>query len=138
MARKRAALEMNDEIITNSQSDNPSAYLKSAHDEKLIAKRVAAIRRQVRRKRAKYISQQHFLAALGRGVQSLFHMVLLYDYVWPGTVVDCQLNARGLAQVTSRRARKGFQLKVNPDTGVLPFTGTLLCCSTQMLQTSSQ
>lgn len=61
MARERAALEMNGEIVTGSESDNPSAYLKSAQDEKLIAKKVAAIKRQVRRKRAKYISQQHFL-----------------------------------------------------------------------------
>ena len=60
-ARERAALEMSGEIVTDSESDDPSAYLKSVHDEKLIAKKVAAIKRQVRRKRAKYISEQHFL-----------------------------------------------------------------------------
>ena len=47
--RERAALEMSGEIVTDSESDDPSTYLKSVHDEKLIAK-VAAIKRQVCRK----------------------------------------------------------------------------------------
>lgn len=60
---ERTAQEINGDIVTDSESDNPSVYLKSVHDEasqELIAKKVAAIKRQIRRKRAKYISQQHF------------------------------------------------------------------------------
>lgn len=61
---ERTAQEINGNILTDSESDDPSAYIKSVHDEasqKLIAKKVAAIKRQIRQKRAKYISQQHFL-----------------------------------------------------------------------------
>lgn len=77
-------------------------------------------------------------ATLARGVNHHFSY---------GTVVQLcvarnrhRLSAKcykGLAQVTSRRARKGFQLKLNLTLiGVLPFTAILMYCSTQMLQIS--
>ena len=47
--RKRVALEMDGEIVIDSESDNPSAYLKSTQDKKLIAK-VAVIKQQVHQK----------------------------------------------------------------------------------------
>ncbi len=176
-ARERAALEMSGQVVTDSESDDPSAYMKSVCDEKLIAKKVAAIKRQVRRKRAKYISDQHFLGRkkskrlntiiskfpnigqeIERYVESCCvgadawrrtgvrtfdgnkkvgkkctykriqqHLEEVYNHHFSyGTVVQLcvarnrhRLSAKGykgLAQVTSRRARKGFQLKLNPDT----------------------
>ena len=58
--RERAALEEDGEIETDSESDDPSAYIKSTLNEKQIAK-VTAIKRQVRRKRQRTLHQQHFL-----------------------------------------------------------------------------
>lgn len=177
---ERANLEMNGEIVTDSESDDPSAYLKSVHDEaseKLIAKKIAAVKRQIRRKRAKYLSQQHYLGKkkskslsniatkfpnIGQEIEHYVESCSVGADAWRRTgvrtfdgnkkvgkkctykriqrhlqeVYDCHFSYgsvvqlcvarnrrrssakryRGLAQVTSRRARKGFQLKVNPDT----------------------
>ena len=150
------------------------------HDEaseKLIAKKVAAVKRQIRHKRAKYFSQQHYLGKkkstnlsniatkfpnIGQEIEQYVESCSMGADAWRRTgvrtfdgnkkvgkkctykriqqhlqeVYNCHFSYgsvvqlcvarnrrrssakryRGLAQVTSRRARKGFQLKLNPDT----------------------
>lgn len=63
--RRRSEREMNGEIITDSESDNPDVYLCTPntreHANTRIAKKVAAIGQQTRRLEAKFIEKQHFL-----------------------------------------------------------------------------
>lgn len=57
---ERTAQDINGDIVTDSESDDPSAYITLVHDvasQKPIAKKIAAVKRQICRKQAKYISQ---------------------------------------------------------------------------------
>ena len=179
--RKRRSQQLsNGDIVTDSESDDPSAYQggiqKCTERESIIAKKVDVIKRQVRRARAKFIANQHYLGKkkskalhsiaekypdIGSEIESYVAScnvgadawrrtgVLTFDgnqkidkkctykriqdhlkdvykqHISYGTVVQLcvarnkrRLSAkryRGLAEVTSRRARKGFQLRYNPD-----------------------
>ena len=171
----------NGDIVTDSESDDPSMYQKAiqtncVEGENVITKKVDAIKRQVRRARAKFIANQHYLGKknskalhsiaekfpdIGSEIESYVSScnvgadawrrtgVLTFDgnqkidkkctyqriqnhlkdiykqHISYGTVVQLcvarnkrRLSAKryhGLAEVTSRRARKGFQLRYNPD-----------------------
>lgn len=53
-------------IVTDSETDDPSAYqralqTKCIEEESIVTKKVNTIRRQVRRRRAKFIANQHLL-----------------------------------------------------------------------------
>ena len=179
---KRQARALNGEIVTDTESDDPDTYLTASTvkeldvDNSVISKKVTAIKRQVKRQRAKYIEKQHFLSRrkskalkniavkfphIGTEIEKYVescnvgadawrrtgvltfdgnkkigkkctykriqqHLQELYkEHFSYGTVVQLcvcrnkrRLSAKryhGLAQVTSRRARKGFQLRYNPD-----------------------
>lgn len=167
-------------IVTDSESDDPDAYQRALQTnciegESIILKKVEAIKQRERRRRAKYIADQHFLgkrkskalhsiankfpdigSEIERYVSSCNvgadawrrtgvltfdgnqkvnkkctyrriqeHLKDVYGPMSYGTVVQLcvarnkhSLSSKryhGLAQVTSRRARKGFQLRYNPD-----------------------
>ena len=171
--RSRECRALNGLIVTDSDSADTLDTVK----EEATEKRVAAIKRSVRRKRAKYIANQHFLERrksknlctivhrypdigstiekfvescnvgadawrrtglltfdgnvkvkkkctyqrIQSHLESVYHRKFSY-----GTVVQLcvarnhrRLSShryKGVAKVTSRRARKGFMLKLNPDT----------------------
>ena len=178
-SRSRDRRVLNREVVTDSESDDPSAYLQpqSQEFEAAIEQKAAAIKRQIRRKRAKMIANQHFLGRrkskrlstivesyldIGTTIEKFVESCNVGADAWRrtglltfdgnikvgkkcmykriqehleseygrhfayGTVVQLcvarnrrHLSAsryRGVAQVTSRRARKGFMLKYNPDT----------------------
>ena len=55
---------LNREVVTDSESDDPDAYLNStviSESNIVIRKKVDAIRCQMRRQQAKYIERQNFL-----------------------------------------------------------------------------
>ena len=178
-SRDRDTRVLNGEIVTDSEPDDPvdDIQLHSKEFQAAVDKKVAAIKRQTRRRRAKMIADQHFLerrksksltsitatypdigttiekyvedcnigadawrrtgmltfdgnikvekkctyTRIQEHLQSVYHRHFSY-----GTVVQLcvarnkrRLSAKrykGVAQVVSRRARKGFMLKYNPDT----------------------
>ncbi len=65
---ERIARALNGEVVSDSDSDNPDAYigledpLRSEAGRQLVCKRRAAIQRRARRLRAKLVSQQRYLA----------------------------------------------------------------------------
>lgn len=172
-SRDRHSRVLNGEIVTEYEEEDSS--LQAIRDP--VEKKVAAIKRQVRRKRAKNIADQHFLGQrkskclstilhqcpdIGTTIKTLVencnvgadawrrtglltfdgnakvtnkctyqriqhHLESVYRRPFSyGTVVQLCVGRnrrrrsahryKGVAQVTSRRVRKGFMLKYNPDT----------------------
>lgn len=171
--KHRAFDELNGMIVTESDSATPL----SPNNDETVMKRVAAIKRSVRRRRAKYIASQDFVGRqklkppntivhsypdIGSTIEKFVESCIVDADAWRrtglitfdanvkiqknctykriqdhlesvykckfsyGTVVQLcvarnhrrLLSSRykGVAQVTSHRARKGFVLKFNPDT----------------------
>ena len=171
--KHRVCDALNGMIVTESDSATPF----SPNNDETVMKRVAAIKRSVRRRRAKYIASQDFLGRqkskplntivhsypdIGSTIEKFVescnvgadswrrtglltfdgnvkiqkkctykriqdHLETVYKRKFSyGTVVQlcvarnrCCLSSsryKGVAQVTSRRARKGFMFKFNPDT----------------------
>ena len=171
--RNRNCNALNGMVVTESDS----ATTLPPHNEEAVEKRVAAIKRSVRRRRAKYIARQEFLGRhkskrlntivhsypdIGSTIEKFVescnvgadawrrtglltfdgnvkvekkctykriqdHLESVYRRKFSyGTVVQLcvarnrrrlsSVRYKGVAQVTSRRARKGFMLKFNPDT----------------------
>ncbi len=177
----RTARAINGEVVSESESDTPEAYVGlreplSTAGKRLLAQKRAALRRRSRRRKAKAISNEHFLSRkvprrvsrilqecpnLGETIESFVeeHNVgadawrrtgiltfdgntrlkekVTYEKIRQhlqktfgrkfsyGTVIQLCVprnkrrrsakRYRGIAKVTSRRARKGFNLKLNPD-----------------------
>lgn len=177
----RTARAVNGEILTESESDDPEAYVGltdvlSEAGKSLVAKKRAAIRRRAKRRQVRAVAERRFLSrkiskrtsrilkecpdivktiekfvqernvgadmwrrtgvltfdgntrlkqkatyeGIRRHLEEVYHRKFGY-----GTVVQLciprnkrRISAKryqGLAKVTSRRARKGFTLKFNPD-----------------------
>ena len=77
---------LNGETVTDLESDDPSTYLqpKSQEFEAVIEKKANAISRQVPRKRAKMIADQHFLGKR----QSKCLSIIVQSYPDIGTTIE--------------------------------------------------
>ena len=177
----RIARAINEEVVTESESDNPDAYASlcdplSQTGKNIIMKRRAAIRRRARRARAKVIAEQAYFSRkvskrvsrvlkecpnIGQTIEDFVkasnvgadqwrrtgvltfdgntklpmkvtygriktHVEEVYQRSFSyGTIVQlcvprnrrrCSAKRyQGVAKVTTRRARKGFTLRYNPD-----------------------
>ena len=74
--RNKKNREINEEIITDSELDNPTYYLKagsakSEHAQEIIKKKIATIQRQKRRRRAKLIAERHFLGRTSKRLSTI-------------------------------------------------------------------
>lgn len=177
----RIVRAINEEVVTESESDNPDAYVSlrdplSQTGKNIIMKRRAAIRRRARRAKAKVIAEQAYFSRkvskrvsrvlrecpnIGQTIEDFVkasnvgadqwrrtgvltfdgntklpmkvtygriktHLEEVYQRSFSyGTIVQLcvprnkrrrsAIRYQGVANVTSRRARKGFTLKYNPD-----------------------
>jgi len=67
--QNRIARAVNGEIVSESESDSPEAYVSdplSAAGKELIAKKWAKIQRRAKQRREKAIADQHFLSCKGQ------------------------------------------------------------------------